>query len=246
MGGQDAPDYVFINGDAESQGNLLSDSRAAPGWIALFCADHGIDEFFGGSLWTGLTPALRRKQYVVFLVYESFVEVQQGRGSQYDCRTAQTRRPHEQGAQSCDETIGCPEIRRSLVGSIQDQQLMLDENGFGDHGTEAARAQKPGDRSEDMNEKHDEMAHHSIVARTANAGNYGENWQFAMDLEPALIRKLYELPPPGQREMYMSIFDRYVELRPQVELRGYASKSLWDEYQRLESSSAAPSPGIAR
>jgi uncharacterized protein (TIGR03663 family) len=66
------------------------------------------------------------------------------------------------------------------------------------------------------------------------------------DMEPALIRKLYELPPPGQREMYMSIFDRYVELRPQVELRAYASKSLWDEYQRLEPGSAAPSPGIAR
>jgi hypothetical protein len=32
-----------------------------------------------------------------------------------------------------------------------------------------------------MNEKHDEMAHHGIVARTANAGNYGENWQFAID-----------------------------------------------------------------
>ena len=62
MGGQDAPDYVFINGDAESQGNLLSDSRAAPGWIALFCGDNGMDEFFGGSLWTVLTPALRRKQ----------------------------------------------------------------------------------------------------------------------------------------------------------------------------------------
>ena len=52
---------------------------------------------------------------------------------------------------------------------------MLDENGFRDHGTDAARAQKAGDGSEDMNEKHEEMAHRSIVARTANAGNYGAN-----------------------------------------------------------------------
>jgi hypothetical protein len=50
MDGQDAPDYVFIKGDAECQGNLLSDSRAAPGRIAQFRADNGIDEFFGGSL----------------------------------------------------------------------------------------------------------------------------------------------------------------------------------------------------
>ncbi|HOL73012.1 MAG TPA: hypothetical protein PKW45_16305, partial [Bryobacteraceae bacterium] len=47
-------------------------------------------------------------------------------------------------------------------------------------------------------------------------------------MEPALQRALYETPPPGERELYMSIFDRYIELRPQVELRGYAAKSLWD------------------
>jgi hypothetical protein len=51
---------------------------------------------------------------------------------------------------------------------------MLVENGLGHHGTDAARTQKPGDRNGDMNEKHDEMAHRSIVARTADAGNYGE------------------------------------------------------------------------
>jgi len=62
MGGQDAPDNVFIHGDAESQGNLLSDWRAASGWIAQFRADNAIDEIFGGSLWPGLTPALRREQ----------------------------------------------------------------------------------------------------------------------------------------------------------------------------------------
>jgi uncharacterized protein (TIGR03663 family) len=49
------------------------------------------------------------------------------------------------------------------------------------------------------------------------------------DMETALVQRLYEVPPPGQREMYVSIFDRYVELRPQVELRGYAAKSLWDQ-----------------
>ena len=59
--------------------------------------------------------------------------------------------------------------------------MLLDENGPGDHGTEAARAKKPADCNDDMKEKHDEMAHHSIVARTANAGNYGAIYQFAID-----------------------------------------------------------------
>jgi uncharacterized protein (TIGR03663 family) len=48
------------------------------------------------------------------------------------------------------------------------------------------------------------------------------------DMEPALVRKLYDRPPPGERELYVSLFERPVELRPQVELRGYAAKSLWD------------------
>ncbi len=48
------------------------------------------------------------------------------------------------------------------------------------------------------------------------------------EMEPALVRKLYDLPPPGQREMYVSLFDRYVELRPQVEMRGYVVRSLWE------------------
>jgi uncharacterized protein (TIGR03663 family) len=62
------------------------------------------------------------------------------------------------------------------------------------------------------------------------------------DMEPALVRRLYDVPPPGQREMYLSIFDHYVELRPQVELRVYAAKSLWDEYQRLGAPPADTNP----
>ena len=61
------------------------------------------------------------------------------------------------------------------------------------------------------------------------------------DMEPALIRKLYELPPPGERDLYMTIFDRPVELRPQVELRGYAVKWLWDDYLRLDADASSPS-----
>jgi len=48
------------------------------------------------------------------------------------------------------------------------------------------------------------------------------------DMEPALVHRIYEVPPPGQREMYVNMFDRYVELRPRVEVRGYVAKTLWD------------------
>jgi uncharacterized protein (TIGR03663 family) len=47
-------------------------------------------------------------------------------------------------------------------------------------------------------------------------------------LEPDLTRTLYEARPPGERELYMNLFPAYVELRPQIEVRGYVTKSLWD------------------
>ncbi len=60
------------------------------------------------------------------------------------------------------------------------------------------------------------------------------------DMEPALVRKLYDLPPPGERELYVSVFEQPVELRPGVELRGYAARTLWEDYRRHEGASSAP------
>jgi uncharacterized protein (TIGR03663 family) len=51
------------------------------------------------------------------------------------------------------------------------------------------------------------------------------------DVEPAIVTKLYEWRPPGERELYVPIFDHPVELRPRVEVRGYAAKSLWDRVE---------------
>ncbi len=55
------------------------------------------------------------------------------------------------------------------------------------------------------------------------------------DMEPALVRKLYELRPPGQRELYVRLFERPVELRPQVEICGYVAMSLWEKARDLDS-----------
>jgi uncharacterized protein (TIGR03663 family) len=62
------------------------------------------------------------------------------------------------------------------------------------------------------------------------------------DMEPALARKLYDRPPPGERELYVSLFERPVALRPGVELRGYAAKSLWDAFRSSTADSSAHDP----
>ena len=58
MAGENPADNVFVDWDVESQGNLLSNSRTAPGGIALLCFDNGFNELSGRSLWTGPPLAL--------------------------------------------------------------------------------------------------------------------------------------------------------------------------------------------
>ncbi len=48
------------------------------------------------------------------------------------------------------------------------------------------------------------------------------------DMEAALAHRLYEVPPPGERPLYVSMFRREIDLRPGVELRGYVKQNLWD------------------
>lgn len=54
----------------------------------------------------------------------------------------------------------------------------------------------------------------------------------APDAEHDLLYKLYDLPPPGQRSLYVPLFDSYTELRPRIEIRGYVVKDLADRVHR--------------
>jgi uncharacterized protein (TIGR03663 family) len=51
------------------------------------------------------------------------------------------------------------------------------------------------------------------------------------DVESDLIKKLYEYPAPGEKSLYLPLFQSYMELRPHVEIRGYIMKDLWDAVQ---------------
>ncbi|RPH99156.1 MAG: TIGR03663 family protein [Calditrichaeota bacterium] len=49
-------------------------------------------------------------------------------------------------------------------------------------------------------------------------------------MQEGLVAKLYELPPPGQRNLYIPFFKNGVLLRDGVELDLYVRKDLWDEW----------------
>jgi hypothetical protein len=52
---------------------------------------------------------------------------------------------HEQRTHSADHAISETEAWRTLPGAIENQQLLLDEHGFGHDGTHAAGTGEPGD-----------------------------------------------------------------------------------------------------
>ncbi|MDH4238731.1 MAG: TIGR03663 family protein [Phycisphaerae bacterium] len=58
-------------------------------------------------------------------------------------------------------------------------------------------------------------------------------------MEPKLMEYFF-LPPPGQVNLYIPLFDTYLELRPQIELRGYVTKDLSDSYHQYQSDKESP------
>jgi uncharacterized protein (TIGR03663 family) len=52
---------------------------------------------------------------------------------------------------------------------------------------------------------------------------------------PALMRKLYQLPPPGEKILYVPLFDSSIELRPQVELCGFVTEDIWERLLQSQS-----------
>jgi hypothetical protein len=82
--GENPSNHVFVDGEVESQGNLLSNARTAAGGIAPLHLDHGFNEFFGGAFGAGPTPALGGEESAILAVPQSLVEAQEGRRFQND------------------------------------------------------------------------------------------------------------------------------------------------------------------
>ncbi|MHC5059467.1 MAG: flippase activity-associated protein Agl23 [Planctomycetota bacterium] len=60
------------------------------------------------------------------------------------------------------------------------------------------------------------------------------------EAEVALSRRLYEIRPPGTRNLYVPVFDESVQLRPGVEITGFTAKDLWDKLQVTNDDQSAP------
>ncbi len=68
------------------------------------------------------------------------------RGLQDDRGPNQAAGAHEECTHAGDHAVRWPKIGRTGPGPIEDQQLVLDEHGFSDHGPCAAGTGQSGDR----------------------------------------------------------------------------------------------------
>ena len=107
--------------------------------------------------------------------------MQQSGRLQNDGGTENACPAHEKGTQTGDDPIGGAEIGRTLAAAIEDQQLMPDQHGFGNNGTEPARPCQSGHGDNQMNEQDEEVAHPGNGISTSKTTVFRPIWQFAMD-----------------------------------------------------------------
>jgi len=149
---QHTADNVLIDLHAKSQRNLLSNAGATPAGISPFHCHDGLDEVVVGSLRARPTAAARRKQHAVLSFAQHDVEMQQSGRLQNDGGTKDTCRSHKQRAQAEDDPISGMQVCRTLAPAIEDDQLMPDQHGFGDNGTESTGPRQSSQGDDQMNE----------------------------------------------------------------------------------------------
>jgi len=77
MNAEDTANHILVDGNAESQADLLGDAGTTPVVIPPFPFNDCVDEFFIRSFRARLTPAVAREQYAVLSFGQHVVAMQQ-------------------------------------------------------------------------------------------------------------------------------------------------------------------------
>jgi hypothetical protein len=76
---------------------------------------------------------------------------------------------HEEGGQSEDKAIERAQIRSALSGTINDYELMLEQQGFRHDGAGATRAEEVREGDEQVDRQEKQIAHESNVITSAKS-----------------------------------------------------------------------------
>jgi hypothetical protein len=97
------------------------------------------------------------------------MQSQERGGSEDDGGANQPARAHDQRAHAEHDAISEAEVGGTSAGAIQNQQLVLDQDGLGHHRTRAARTGEPGDGRQEMEKQDNHVAHAVIVNNLAKS-----------------------------------------------------------------------------
>ena len=94
-------------------------------------------------------------------------------------------RTHEQRGQAEDEAIDGREIGRPLPGAITDEQLVLEQQGLGGDGADAAGAKELRKGDQQVDGKDEDLSHRANrtttagTCKTARRVRIASHWEFA-------------------------------------------------------------------
>jgi hypothetical protein len=86
---------------------------------------------------------------------------------------------HQRRTDAGDHAISEAEVGGTSPGAIENQQLVLDEHRFGDHGTGAAGTGEPGDCRQEMQKQHGQIAHRTMLPSSRHGRRMLRNLKFA-------------------------------------------------------------------
>ena len=89
------------------------------------------------------------------------------------------------------------QVGRTLAPAIEDEQLMSDQHGLGDNGTESTGPRQSSQGDDQMNEYDSEVAHPGNGINISQTPALRPIWQFAID------RLQQSLLPVGPRDSHL-------------------------------------------
>ena len=92
------------------------------------------------------------------------MEIEDRRWSEHDGRAEHAGRAHEERTHAGEDPIRWAEIRRPLTRAIENQQLLLDQQRFGDDRPQTTGAHEPSKGGDQVDEQDEQVAHRHILA----------------------------------------------------------------------------------
>jgi hypothetical protein len=186
---QNASHHIPVDGNTESQGDLLRDPRTPPARVPLFHVDDSSDDLLAGPLGARLHRLLRRKQPAILPLDQRSMQAQQRGRLEGNRGTDQPARADETRTQTGDHAIRGTEIGRPSSRTTEDQQLVPDEHGFGHHRAGAAGTGESGHGHQPMEKQDGQIAHRRILPRSRHRQRTLTALKFAMDTIAAAALK---------------------------------------------------------